>query len=305
MSHIAVLVFFGSPRVAGADPSQELFVESQSLEHGREVVDANVVLGSLTNVEFGNLAWRIFFDMELFSVSLLALVFEQFTVQRQACIFLVAEDVGKVELIGIGRVVVVNQVKSSLEDVNHVLYGTHDGSRVQPSGFVVCLALIIFFGAESSRRKAGVRYGPAGRAAEVDGPTNLIGTEDDSGTVIAPVKSILAVCLDGPLIEVGIHLEVSLEQDIWSQLEPDVVSVQDEDQVILLANGLQPLEISQKSLDLGEMLLVGVGFFMCAPVDQDGSGIVEDGGREEQLAEVSVATRRRDEVVETSFAAAA
>ena len=52
------------------------------------------------------------------------------------------------------------------------------------------------------------------------------------------------------------------------------------------------------------MLLVGIGLFMSAPVDQDGSGIVEDGGGEEQLAKVSVATCRRNEVVETSFAIA-
>jgi hypothetical protein len=53
------------------------------------------------------------------------------------------------------------------------------------------------------------------------------------------------------------------------------------------------------------MLLVRVGFFMCAPVDQDRGGVVEDGGGEEQLAEVSVATCRWDEVVETGLAIAA
>jgi hypothetical protein len=52
------------------------------------------------------------------------------------------------------------------------------------------------------------------------------------------------------------------------------------------------------------MLLVRVGFFVCAPVNQDRGGVVEDGGGEEQLAEVSVATRRWNEVVETGLAIA-
>ena len=52
------------------------------------------------------------------------------------------------------------------------------------------------------------------------------------------------------------------------------------------------------------MLLVRIGFFMCAPVDQDRGGVVENGGREQQLAEVSVATRRWNKVVETGLAIA-
>jgi hypothetical protein len=52
------------------------------------------------------------------------------------------------------------------------------------------------------------------------------------------------------------------------------------------------------------MLLVRIGFFMCAPVDQDRGGVVEDGRGEQQLAEVSVATCRRNEVVETGLAIA-
>lgn len=53
------------------------------------------------------------------------------------------------------------------------------------------------------------------------------------------------------------------------------------------------------------MLLVRVGFFMCAPVDQDRGGIIEDGGGEEQLAEVAIAACRWDEVVKASLAIAA
>jgi hypothetical protein len=52
------------------------------------------------------------------------------------------------------------------------------------------------------------------------------------------------------------------------------------------------------------MLLVRVGFFMGTPVDQDRGWVVENGGGEQQLAEVSVATCRRNEVVETGLAIA-
>lgn len=150
-----------------------------------------------------------------------------------------------------------------------------------------------------------MRNGPARGATEIDGPTDLVGAEDDSRTVIALVKGVLTKRLDGSLVEVRIHFEISLEQNVWSQLEPDVVAVQNEDQIIFLADGLQPLHVSKQSLDFGKMLLVGIGLFMSAPVDQDGSRIVEDGGGEEKLAEVSVATCRRNEVVEASLAIAA
>jgi len=122
--------------------------------------------------------------------------------------------------------------------------------------------------------------------------------------MIALVKSVLAKSLNGSPVHVCVHLEISLEQNVRSQLEPDVVSIQDQDQIIFLADGLQPLHVSEQGLDFGEMLLVGIGFFMGAPVDQDRGGVVEDGGGEEQLAEVSVATCGRDEVVEAGLAIA-
>jgi hypothetical protein len=202
-------------------------------------------------------------------------------------------------------VVVVDQIESSLEDVNHVLNRPHNRSRVQPSGLVVCLSEVILFRAKGGRGETSVRNGPARRATEIDGPTDLVGTEYDGGTMIALVECVLAECLNGSLVEVRIHVEISLEQNIGSQLEPDVVAVQDEDQIIFFAYRFQSLHVGEQGLDFGKMLLVRVGFFMCAPVDQDRGGVIEDGGGEEQLAEVSVATCRWDEVVETGLAIAA
>lgn len=149
-----------------------------------------------------------------------------------------------------------------------------------------------------------MRDSPARGATEVDGPTDLVWAENDSGTVIALVESVLTICLDGSLVEVRVHFEISLEQDVWPQLEPDVVAVQNENQIVFLADGLQPLHVSKQSFDFGEMLLVRIGLFMGSPIDQDGRRIVEDGGGEEELAEISVATCCRNEVVETSLAIA-
>ncbi|KAG9954920.1 hypothetical protein KCU85_g224, partial [Aureobasidium melanogenum] len=48
--------------------------------------------------------------------------------------------------------------------------------------------------------------------------------------------------LSGPkMTVVRVHFEISLEQDVWPQLEPDVVAVQNENQIVFLADGLQPL----------------------------------------------------------------
>jgi hypothetical protein len=146
-----------------------------------------------------------------------------------------------------------------------------------------------------------MRDGPTGRSTKVDGPTDLVRAKDDCRAVMASLKGILAICLYGSLVKIGRHVKVPLEQDIGPQLEPDIVAIQNENQIIFLANGLQPLEIGQQCFDLCEMLLVGVGLFVGAPVDQDRSGVFEDGRREEELAKVAIATCCGNEVVKTSF----
>lgn len=90
-----------------------------------------------------------------------------------------------------------------------------------------------------------MRNSPARRATEIDGPTDLVRAEYDGSTMIAFVESVLAESLNGALIHVRVHLEISLEQNVRSQLKPDVVAVQDEDQIIFLADGLQPLHVGE------------------------------------------------------------
>ena len=99
-----------------------------------------------------------------------------------------------------------------------------------------------------------------------------------------------------PLVGCIIYGKVSLYQHICTQLEPNIVAIDDEDQVIVLALG-KARQVFKDLVDLCNVLDVCVIVFLGRPIDKSRFGVIEDGGREKELAEVSVAASGRYEEV--------
>ena len=74
--------------------------------------------------------------------------------------------------------------------------------------------------------------GPAGRATVVDGPAQLVWPENHRLLHVVLLDNLGTVLIDQPLVRLLVALVKPLDQDIWSQLEPDIVAVDDEDQIL-------------------------------------------------------------------------
>nr|POE47424.1 hypothetical protein CFP56_00755 [Quercus suber] len=250
---------------------------------GREgdalVVEHDAVLAPLAGIEMGHL---LPIGGRGFAVA-----------QQHAGDFLVGPDVREIILVAVVMLVLLvkrlaHELHGHLEDVANILDRAHDGSRVQPARPVLLPGGMIGDGTEGLPVQRRIWHGPACRASPAGGPADLVraeqhGLADGRAAVVLAQDALLFQALVG-LVDGAV---VALDEDIRAGLHPDVVGIQLQHEVVVHGRG-QRLQVGQRLRDLEQMRLGAVVLAMAAPADQDGLRVAQDGGAQQQPAEVDV-----------------